>query len=92
MQLDKVLDSIEQKVGCWNPANKFVTLIDMLENLCDKVDMLDQEKSIDAISKNAKQLNSELDILHQKLYQLQEIDYDKQKIDFLYKMCETALE
>ena len=49
-------------------------------------------KSSEAIGQKAKELNKELETLVQRFYQLRDIDYDKNKIDFLYLMTERALE
>eukprot|EP00347_Sterkiella_histriomuscorum_P001331 403372443 len=90
-QIDAQLDSCEKLVGQWNPINKFMNIYSILEQLCDKVDMLDS-KTIEIIGMKAKELNKELETTVQRLYQMRDIDYDKNKIEFLYHMTEKSIE
>jgi hypothetical protein len=54
----------------------------VLDTLCRKIDVLDP-KTIDSIGQRAKELNKELDMIVTRMYAMKEVDYDKNKIDFL---------
>jgi hypothetical protein len=54
------------------------------------VDTLDQ-KTVEVIGVKAKELNKELETTVQRLYQMREIDYEKNKIEFLYWAAEQSL-
>jgi hypothetical protein len=54
--------------------------------------MLDSSKALEQIGMKAKELNKELDTTVQRLQQMKDIDYDKNKIDFLYLMTEKSIE
>ena len=69
-----------------------MTLDQALDALCEKTDILDQKKNVDIIGNKAKELNKELETLVNRFRQLKEIDYDQNKIDFLYNMTEKSFE
>ncbi len=63
-----------------------------MDALCEKTDILDQKKNVDIIGSKAKELNKELETLVNRFRQLKEIDYDQNKIDYLYTMTEKSFE
>lgn len=69
-----------------------MTLDQALDALCEKTDILDQKKNVDIIGNKAKELNKELETLVNRFRQLKEIDYDQNKIDYLYNMTEKSFE
>lgn len=64
--------------------SKYYNIIEILNILCRKVDSIDQ-KTIDGTgyTQKAKELNKELELVVNRLYNMKEVDYDKNKIDFL---------
>ncbi|CDW73875.1 UNKNOWN [Stylonychia lemnae] len=90
-QIDNQVDQCEKIIGLWNPINKFMNIYSILELLCDKVDMLDS-KSIEQIGSKAKELNKELETTVSRLFSMRDMDYDKNKIDYLYFMTEKSIE
>jgi len=68
-----------------------MNIYSVLESLCDRVDLLDA-KSLEQIALKAKELNKELENTVQRLYQMKDIDYDKNKIECLFHMTEQSIE
>ena len=62
-----------------------------LDELGDRVEDLDPE-TMDKIGNKAKDLNKDLDEILRSLQAMDYIDYDKNKIDFLYDVLEKAME
>ena len=60
--------------------------------MCDKVDIIDSKNIFDPITSKAKELNKDLETLVTRLYQMRDIDYDENKIEYLYQMAEKAIE
>ena len=44
---------MEAKVGPWNPLNKYRTVFNVMDNMCDQVDDLD-DKTISSVGKKAR--------------------------------------
>ncbi len=57
-QMDSQLDKIEKQVGIWNPLNRYLTVYQALDALCDKVDALNTSGQIELVGSKAKELNS----------------------------------
>ncbi|TNV83079.1 hypothetical protein FGO68_gene17279 [Halteria grandinella] len=91
-QLVELLDTVESKVGVWNPSLKFVTIQQALDKLCEKSDVLEEKVTVDFIGIKGKELNKDFDSLIARLRGLGEIDYDQAKLDYLYGATEKALE
>ena len=47
---------------------------------------------MDMIGNSAKQLNKDLDDILRKLNSLNTVNYDKNRIDYLYELLERAME
>lgn len=62
-----------------------------LDELCDQVEDLDP-KTMDIIGNSAKQLNKLLEEILRQLQKMNFVNYDKNKIDYLYEMLEKAFE
>ena len=82
---------MEAKIGQWNPLNKFRTVFNIMDNMCDQVDDLD-DKTISSVGKRARDLTKGLNEIVQGLAQMQEIDYNKTKIAFLSELTKKAIE
>ena len=65
-----------------------MSVYDTLDILCEKVESLDPQ----TFAYKSKDMNKELENILTKIQQMREIDYDKNKIDFLYEMVNKALE
>lgn len=68
-----------------------MTLYSHLDELCDKVEDLDT-RTMDNIGSRAKELNKDLEDVTRNLQSMNDVNYDKNKIDFLYQMLEKAIE
>ena len=90
-QLDSQLDKLEGAIGQWNPLNRFTNLYQAFDNLCERVDQLNQG-NIDLVGSKAKELNKELETLVSRFRALRNIDYDPTKVDFLYALTEKSIE
>mmetsp|Transcript_3391 Transcript_3391/g.5711 ORF Transcript_3391/g.5711 Transcript_3391/m.5711 type:complete len:149 (+) Transcript_3391:1434-1880(+) len=62
-----------------------------LDQLNDQIEQLDTS-TMDQIGQHAKELNKTLDFIVKKLRQMNDVNYDKNKIDFLFAMLEKAYE
>jgi len=82
---------METKIGQWNPMNKFRTVFNIMDNMCDQVDDLD-DKTISSVGKRARELTKGLNEIVQGLSSMQEIDYNKTKITFLIELTKKAIE
>lgn len=89
--MDSTLDSCEALVGRWQPNNKFVSLCSHLDVICDKVEGLTYQ-TMDAIGNPAKELNKDLEEVLKILRQMSDVNYDKNKIDYLYGLLELSME
>mmetsp|Transcript_14502 Transcript_14502/g.14113 ORF Transcript_14502/g.14113 Transcript_14502/m.14113 type:complete len:105 (+) Transcript_14502:234-548(+) len=78
-------------LGQWNPLNKFYSMMEILDFLNRKIDLMDGG-IVDSIGQRGKELNKELELVVSRMYAMKEVDYDKGKIDFLFNMTEKALE
>ena len=78
-------------IGQWRPENRFMCMYSKLEELCERVDELDPN-TLNLIGNRAKELNKELDEILRRLQALETINYDKNRIDFLYEVLERCLE
>lgn len=90
-KVDGLTDKCEKALGQWNPENKFTNLYAHLDELCDRVEDLDT-RTLDSIGTRAKELNKELGDIVQRLQQMSDVNYDKNKVDFLFMMLEKSLE
>ena len=90
-QVDQSVDTSEKIIGNWQPQNKFMTLYTHLDDLCDKVEDLDT-RTMDIIGSRAKELNKDLEDIVRSLHSMSDINYDKNKIDFLFQILERAIE
>ena len=59
--------------------------------MCDKVDDLDT-RTMDNIGNRAKELNKCLDDIQRRLQLMQDVNYDKNKIDYLFDLLEKSME
>jgi len=89
--VDQALDASEHQLGYWQPQNKFNTLYHHLDELCDKVDDLDT-RTMDNIGNRAKELNKDLEDVVRRLQTMSDVNYDKNKIDYLFTLLESCLE
>ena len=89
--VDQALDASEHQLGYWQPQNKFNTLYHHLDELCDKVDDLDT-RTMDNIGNRAKELNKDLEDVVRRLQTMSDVNYDKNKIDYLFALLESCLE
>lgn len=89
--IDETIDRLEGQVGCWNPSNKFMHLYIQLDDLCDKVSTLNYS-TMDAIGIRAKELKKTMDEIISNLNKLNDTNYDKNKIDYLFEMLEKSIE
>tara|TARA_B110000285_G_C14886785_1_gene496587 strand:- start:63 stop:356 length:294 start_codon:yes stop_codon:yes gene_type:complete len=62
-----------------------------LDELCDKVDDLDT-RTMDNIGNRAKELNKDLEDVVRRLQTMSDVNYDKNKIDYLFTLLESCLE
>lgn len=86
-----MLDHIEKTVGYWMPMNKFVCMYRKLDDLGDAVDDLDS-RTMDMIGNRAKELNKDLEDILRRLQQMDYLNYDKNKIDYLYDILLKSLD
>lgn len=74
--------------------NKFLNLYEAITQLVTKVDQLDQrsigkslkiyyKNFLDGVGQKSIDFSNELDIIISRLYNMKEVDYDKNKIDYL---------
>ena len=89
--IDSTLDKCEQQVGIWQPNSKFLQLYPHLDTLCDKVDGLNYS-IMDNIGNRAKELNKDLEDILRCLGKMSEVNYDKNKIDYLFELLEKSFE
>lgn len=89
--VDQTLDTCERQLGHWQPQNKFITLYQHLDELGDKVEALDT-RTMDNIGNRAKELNKDLEDVVRRLQTMSDINYDKNKIDYLFALLESSLE
>ena len=89
--MDQTLDQCEKVVGHWQPQNKFLCMYRKLDELGDSVEDLDS-RTMDLIGNRAKELNRDLEDILRRLQTMDYINYDKNKIDFLYEILEKAME
>lgn len=89
--VDQTLDNCENLVGKWQANNKFLSLCSHLDLICDKVETLNYQ-TMDAIGNPAKELNKDLEEVLKILRQMQDVNYDKNKIDYLFGLLELAME
>lgn len=73
------------------PMNKFVCMYRKLDDLGDAVDDLDS-RTMDMIGNRAKELNKDLEDILRRLQQMDYLNYDKNKIDYLYDILLKSLE
>lgn len=78
-------------IGVWKPENQFMALYSHLDDLCDKVEDLDT-RTMDMIGQRAKELNKDLEDIVRNLQSMNDVNYDKNKVDFLFSMLEKAIE
>ena len=78
-------------VGHWQPQNKFLCMYRKLDELGEQVEDLDS-RTMDLIGNRAKELNRDLEDILRRLQTMDYINYDKNKIDFLYEILEKAME
>ena len=91
--VDQALDTSERQLGYWKPENKFSTLYQHLDDLCDKVDELQNDtRTMDNIGNRAKELNKDLEDIVRRLQTMSDVNYDKNKIDYLFTLLESSLE
>ena len=89
--VDQQLDECERVIGHWQPSHKFLSLYSKLDELSDVIEELDS-KTMDLIGNSAKQLNKELDEILRRMQTLKFVNYDKNKIDYLYELLEKGME
>lgn len=89
--MDQTLDACEAVVGHWQPQNKFLCMYRKLDELGEQVEALDS-RTMDQIGSRAKELNKDLDESLRRLQALDYVNYDKNKIDFLYEVLEKSME
>ena len=89
--VDQSIDKAEKIIGVWKPENQFMTLYSHLDELCDKIEDLDT-RTMDIIGQRAKELNKDLEDIVRNLQSMNDVNYDKNKIDFLFSMLEKAIE
>ena len=91
--VDQALVTSERQLGYWKPENKFSTLYQHLDDLCDKVDELQNDtRTMDNIGNRAKELNKDLEDIVRRLQTMSDVNYDKNKIDYLFTLLESSLE
>lgn len=89
--VDQAVDASERQLGYWQPQNKFISLYQHLDELCDKVDDLDT-RTMDNIGNRAKELNKDLEDILRRLQTMTDVNYDKNKIEYLFSLLESSLE
>ena len=89
--IDSTIDTCERQVGTWQPNYKFLQLYPHLDGLCDRVDGLNYT-IMDNIGNRAKELNKDLDDILRCLGKMSEVNYDKNKIDYLFELLEKSFE
>ena len=89
--VDSALDNCERQVGFWQPNYKFVTIYAHLDELCDKVEGLDST-IMNNIGNRAKELNKDLEDILRALQKMNDVNYDKNKVDYLFEMLEKSME
>ena len=90
--LDSQIDKLEKTIGAWNPLNRFMTVYQALDNLCEKVDSFNVGGQIEQVGSKAKEFNKELDTLVNRFRTMKPIDYEPTKLDYLCHMVEKAFE
>ena len=91
-QVDRMVDYCERIVGHWEPANNFTNMYMHLDELCDSVELLTKDTtSMHLIGVRAKELNKDLDDIVRRLQIMDNLNYDKKKIDFLYEITSSSL-
>lgn len=90
-EVDTTVDQCERVLGTWDPKNKYLSLYRKLDELGDNVEDLDTN-TMNIIGNSAKQLNKELEDVLRKLATMKNINYDKNKVDFLFEMLEAGME
>ena len=92
-QVDKMVDYCERVIGPWEPANNFTNMYTHLDELCDSVEILTKDtSSMHLIGVRAKELNKDLDVIVRRLQIMNELNYDKKKIDFLFDIMEKSFQ
>ena len=89
--VDLSIDKAEKVIGIWKPENQFMSLYSHLDDLCDKVEDLDT-RTMDVIGQRAKELNKDLEDIVRNLQSMNDVNYDKNKVEFLFTMLEKAIE
>lgn len=78
-------------MGTWDPQNKFLRMYDAITELCERVECFDST-SLERIGVRSKKLNKDLDEILSRLQAMETINYEKNKIDFLYDVLEKFME
>ena len=86
--MDTQLDKIEKLVGIWNPLNRYLTVYQALDALCEKVDNLNISGQIELMGSKAKELNSQLETFVNRFRTMKDINYQPSKLDFLVNMIQ----
>ena len=76
----------------WNPLNRFMTVYQALDNLCEKVESFNVGGQIEQVGTKAKEFNKELDTLVNRFRNMKSIDYEPRKLDYLCHMVEKSFE
>lgn len=90
--LDSQIDKLEKTIGVWNPLNRFMTVYQALDNLCEKVESFNVGGQIEQVGNKAKEFNKELDTLVNRFRNMKSIDYEPKKLDYLCHMVEKSFE
>lgn len=92
-QVDISLNQCERIVGVWKPENRFSQIYTQLDEMCDNIEALTQDTStMNYIGLRAKDLNKDLDDIVRRLQIMNDVNYDKNKIDYLFNILERSLE
>lgn len=89
--LDQTIDKCERQIGHWNPQYKFTSIYLHLDELCDKVESLDQF-TMDNIGLRAKELGKTFESIIKQLSTMNEANYDSNKIEYLFELLEKQFE
>lgn len=92
-QVDLNLNQCERIIGIWKPENKFACIYSQLDDMCDTIEALTQDTTqMNYIGLRAKDLNKDLDDIVRRLQIMNDVNYDKNKIDYLFNILERSLE
>ena len=89
--VDLTVDLCEKQIGIWQPQHKFMQLYPHLDFLCDKIEGLNGTV-MDQIGNRAKELNKELEEILRNLNSMNNVNYEKNKIDYLFEILEKSIE